>query len=142
VEEFVTARLLRDAQVLPIWEGTTNICVLDALRAIGREEAGSALLGAVRARLASVRHARLLPLRAATERALAGVVGELEAMAAEPGGLGGEAAQHRARRFCDRLVSVYQITHALAEAERLEGSRAGGRDALIAERLLVGRLAA
>jgi Acyl-CoA dehydrogenase, C-terminal domain len=28
---------LRDAQVLPIWEGTTNVLSLDALRAIARE---------------------------------------------------------------------------------------------------------
>jgi alkylation response protein AidB-like acyl-CoA dehydrogenase len=29
---------LRDAQVLPIWEGTTNVLSLDALRAIARED--------------------------------------------------------------------------------------------------------
>ncbi|HSL81492.1 MAG TPA: acyl-CoA dehydrogenase family protein [Thermoanaerobaculia bacterium] len=29
--------LLRDAQVLPIWEGTTNVLSLDTLRAIGRD---------------------------------------------------------------------------------------------------------
>ena len=31
-EEYVTARLLRDAQVLPIWEGTANIQALELLR--------------------------------------------------------------------------------------------------------------
>jgi acyl-CoA dehydrogenase len=33
IEDWPMPRLLRDAQVLPIWEGTTNILVLDALRA-------------------------------------------------------------------------------------------------------------
>jgi hypothetical protein len=36
-------RLLRDAQVLPIWEGTTNVLSLDALRALGRTDALAAL---------------------------------------------------------------------------------------------------
>ena len=34
-------RLLRDAQVLPIWEGTTNVLALDALRAVARDDAGT-----------------------------------------------------------------------------------------------------
>jgi alkylation response protein AidB-like acyl-CoA dehydrogenase len=37
IEESPMPRLLRDAQVLPIWEGTTNILVLDTLRAVNKE---------------------------------------------------------------------------------------------------------
>jgi acyl-CoA dehydrogenase len=51
IEEFVTARLLRDAQVLPIWEGTTNILVLDAIRAISKEQAHEPVFAAIRSRL-------------------------------------------------------------------------------------------
>jgi alkylation response protein AidB-like acyl-CoA dehydrogenase len=36
VEDTGIPRLLRDAQVLPIWEGTTNVLSLDLLRAAGR----------------------------------------------------------------------------------------------------------
>ncbi|MEO1269265.1 MAG: acyl-CoA dehydrogenase family protein, partial [Myxococcota bacterium] len=39
IEDTDIPRLLRDAQVLPIWEGTTNVLSLDALRAIDRENA-------------------------------------------------------------------------------------------------------
>jgi acyl-CoA dehydrogenase len=35
VEDTGIPRLLRDAQVLPIWEGTTNVLSLDVLRALG-----------------------------------------------------------------------------------------------------------
>ncbi len=35
--------LLRDAQVLPVWEGTTNILYLDALRWIVKEQAHRAV---------------------------------------------------------------------------------------------------
>jgi alkylation response protein AidB-like acyl-CoA dehydrogenase len=43
IEESVTARFFRDAQVLPVWEGTTNILYLDALRWIVKERAHRAL---------------------------------------------------------------------------------------------------
>lgn len=39
VEDTGMPRLLRDAQVLSIWEGTTNVLSLDTLRAIEREKA-------------------------------------------------------------------------------------------------------
>jgi alkylation response protein AidB-like acyl-CoA dehydrogenase len=39
IEETGLPRLLRDAQVLPLWEGTTNVLSLDALRAIARQDA-------------------------------------------------------------------------------------------------------
>jgi len=42
VEESILPRLLRDVQVLPIWEGTTNILTLDTLRAVEREGAHEA----------------------------------------------------------------------------------------------------
>src|SRR4029079_16805037 len=46
IEEFATARLLRDAHLGSIWEGTGNIVALDALkRAVGRHGAESALAG-------------------------------------------------------------------------------------------------
>lgn len=43
IEDWPIARVLRDAQVLPIWEGTTNILVLDAFRAV-KKDAGHEML--------------------------------------------------------------------------------------------------
>ncbi|MDH4249190.1 MAG: acyl-CoA dehydrogenase family protein, partial [Deltaproteobacteria bacterium] len=37
IEESLLPRLLRDSQVLPIWEGTTNILALDTLRVVEKE---------------------------------------------------------------------------------------------------------
>jgi alkylation response protein AidB-like acyl-CoA dehydrogenase len=37
VEDTGLPRLLRDAQVLPIWEGTTNVLAVDVVRALARE---------------------------------------------------------------------------------------------------------
>jgi acyl-CoA dehydrogenase len=54
VEDTGLPRLLRDAQVLPIWEGTTNVLSLDLLRAQQREGAFGAVLEDLRARAAAV----------------------------------------------------------------------------------------
>lgn len=55
VEEFVNARLLRDAHLGSIWEGTGNIVALDALtRAVGRHGAEAALLAELHAKLDDV----------------------------------------------------------------------------------------
>jgi alkylation response protein AidB-like acyl-CoA dehydrogenase len=43
VEDTGLPRILADAQVLPIWEGTTNVLSLDALRALGKGGALEAL---------------------------------------------------------------------------------------------------
>ena len=52
VEEFACARLLRDAHLGSIWEGTGNIVAIDALqRAIGRHGADAALLAELHARI-------------------------------------------------------------------------------------------
>jgi hypothetical protein len=42
LEDGIVPRLLRDVQVLPIWEGTTNILTLDLGRALVRERAHEA----------------------------------------------------------------------------------------------------
>src|SRR6202522_140751 len=52
IEEFATARLLRDAHLGSIWEGTGNIVAIDALtRAVGRHSADAALVADLHARI-------------------------------------------------------------------------------------------
>src|SRR5438552_9951638 len=48
VDDSPLPRLLRDAQVLPIWEGTTNIMILDALRVARKERGYEILLSRIR----------------------------------------------------------------------------------------------
>ncbi len=74
IEEFATARLLRDAHLGSIWEGTGNIVALDALkRAVGRHGADAALAADLHARLddsANVPQAWRSRLRDLTDRAI------------------------------------------------------------------------
>jgi acyl-CoA dehydrogenase len=74
IEEFAPARLLRDAHLGSIWEGTGNIVALDALkRAVGRHGADAALAADLHARLddsANVPQAWRDRLRDLTDRAI------------------------------------------------------------------------
>src|SRR4249920_1450021 len=74
IEEFATARLLRDAHLGSIWEGTGNIVAIDALtRAVGRHGADAALAADLHARLddsANVPQAWRNRLRELTDRAI------------------------------------------------------------------------
>lgn len=74
IEEFATARLLRDAHLGSIWEGTGNIVAIDALtRAVGRHGADAALAADLHARLddsANVPQAWRNRLRELTDRAV------------------------------------------------------------------------
>ena len=55
IEEFATPRLLRDAHLGSIWEGTGNIVALDALtRAVGRHGADTALAADLHARISDM----------------------------------------------------------------------------------------
>ena len=65
VEDTGIPVLLRDAQVLSIWEGTTNVLALDALRTLHEPEAMAVLSAEIARRCAAVHDARLAePVRA------------------------------------------------------------------------------
>jgi alkylation response protein AidB-like acyl-CoA dehydrogenase len=67
VEDTGLPALLRDAQVLPIWEGTTNVLALDTLRALADTATVAAVSGEVEARCAAA-HDEALAAPAATAR--------------------------------------------------------------------------
>jgi hypothetical protein len=74
IEEFATSRLLRDAHLGSIWEGTGNIVAIDALkRAVGRHGAEAALAADLHTRLddsGNVPQAWRSRLRDLTDRAV------------------------------------------------------------------------
>ena len=66
VEDTGLPRILADAQVLPIWEGTTNVLSLDTLRALAKGGALDAIRAEVEACTKSATDARLArPVEAA-----------------------------------------------------------------------------
>jgi alkylation response protein AidB-like acyl-CoA dehydrogenase len=110
VEDTGLPRLLRDCQVLSIWEGTTNVLSLDVLRVLENPEAFQIYVADVQGRVAKIRGGVLEPIAAEISEALAGVGTWLLATAGDH-----EALQRGARRLAYNLARTY-ILVLLAEA--------------------------
>jgi acyl-CoA dehydrogenase len=113
IEECVTARFFRDAQVLPVWEGTTNILYLDALRWIAKEQAHHAVCARIE-RLGGVATAPRMHMDS---------IGMLPA----------HEQPVMAKRLCDALWRAYLVTRLQATTSpRLAAvaARLAGRPAL------------
>ncbi|HVY05687.1 MAG TPA: acyl-CoA dehydrogenase family protein, partial [Burkholderiales bacterium] len=96
VEDTGLPALLRDAQVFPIWEGTTNVLSLDVLRTLQSGAAVSALQVEVETLVSGVRDLRLLECAKSAQAALL----RAQAWIAKAAGVDAEAG---ARRFAMTL---------------------------------------
>ena len=113
VEEFVTNRLLRDAQVLPIWEGTENILSLDVLRALERERAHEPFVAAVDEMLSGVTH----PALADEVDTVESEFQELTAAMATLAGEDREYAELSAKRLSHYIFDVFTAALLLEQAQ-------------------------
>ncbi|MBW3619607.1 MAG: acyl-CoA dehydrogenase family protein [Actinobacteria bacterium] len=123
--------LLRDAQVLPIWEGTTNVLSLDTLRALQRDDTLSAYTGEVRRAAALASDARLAVVARDAVRA----VEHAEAWLA--GGMTGpgiDAVQHGARRFAMTLGRALQAALLCVQAQHDLDRHGDARGVAVARR--------
>ncbi|MBT2679846.1 acyl-CoA dehydrogenase family protein [Bacillus sp. ISL-35] len=68
IEDFVTPRLLRDAQVLTVWEGTANILGLEVLRLMEKFNAGELFLQEMNERIAGMNGEHVDQVRDGIER--------------------------------------------------------------------------
>jgi acyl-CoA dehydrogenase len=134
IEEFATARLLRDAHLGSIWEGTGNIVALDALkRAVGRHGAESALAADLHARLddsASVPPAWRDRLRGLTDRSV-GFAREVAARTEN---------EAEARRATSLLYHVASAVALAWEGARIHEMRGDARRLLLSRLVLDHRL--
>jgi len=135
IEEFATARLLRDAHLGSIWEGTGNIVALDALRrAVGRHGAESALAADLHVRLddaAKAPQAWRDRLRELTDRAVA-FAREVAAKSEH------EADARRATSLLYHVASAVVLTW---EAARIFQMRGDARRMLLARLVVDHRVA-
>jgi acyl-CoA dehydrogenase len=130
VEDTGLPRLLADAQVLPIWEGTTNVLSLDTLRALGKGGALEAVAADATAHLGQARDPGLLPAVTAARRAL-------EHAAAWAAGARLDAArlESGARRLALTLGRTLELSYLVAHAQWCLDHGRGGRAAAAARRL-------
>jgi alkylation response protein AidB-like acyl-CoA dehydrogenase len=102
VEDSGVPMLLRDAQVLPIWEGTTNVLALDAVRAARRDDALDALQREAGFVLQGLREPDLVRISARVEQAIEQAQRWLGEVAEDP-----SALQAGARRFALTLGRAF-----------------------------------
>jgi acyl-CoA dehydrogenase len=134
IEEFATPRLLRDAHLGSIWEGTGNIVAIDTLkRAVGRHGADAALAADLHARLdesANVPQAWRDRLRDLTDRAI-GFAREVA------GRIEHEADARRATSALYHVASAVALTW---EGGRIHEMRGDARRLLLARMVIEHRL--
>lgn len=121
VEDTGLPQLLRDAQVLPIWEGTTNVLSLDVLRVLAR--GGS--LDPIRTEIARATEAAPASLAEAA-RAARAAFDHAESWAISTLSKGPAALEAGARRFAltlGRSLSLALLVHEATLAERAGDAR-------------------
>jgi acyl-CoA dehydrogenase len=122
--------LLRDAQVLPIWEGTTNVLSLDTLRALQREDALPALQAELRRAAETTSHPDLASIgKLAIDAGDHAAVWITRAMEA-----GQAAVEHGARRFALTLGRAMQAALLAAQAQHDLDVHGDGRALAVAQR--------
>lgn len=134
--DYVTPRLLRDAQVLTIWEGPANIQALELLRLLGNRHPGYEAFGARMQAILEAAPAALAGLAAAVGRAFEDcceAVAFLQGDQAE--------AQRHARRLLALMADCLAAGLLLEEAS-LSLAVGDGRKALVARLFVEQRLAA
>ncbi len=114
VEDTGLPRLLRDCQVLSIWEGTTNVLSLDVLRVLENPEAFQVYAADVRARLDKTQGALLDPFSTQIKEELKGIGSWLKAAAGDR-----ETLERGGRKLAFNLARIYVA--ALLEEACAEG---------------------
>jgi alkylation response protein AidB-like acyl-CoA dehydrogenase len=130
VEDTSLPRLLADAQVLPIWEGTTNVLSLDALRALAGEGAFEALAGEVERACRAVRDEGL---KACAVEATAAIDRAEKWLGPRLGD--GAEVEAGARRFAMTLGRALELALSTAHAQWCLDTGRGPRAAAAARRL-------
>lgn len=126
---FGTPRLYRDAQVNPIWEGTSNICALDLWRAVSKQRGHEPVLDACEQLVAGL---QTEAARRLGEAALAGgkdVREAVDGLADQP-----KARQdQQVRRLADLVGDVVALAALAQETDTDVQRRGDHRRALLAE---------
>ena len=121
VEDTGLPRLLRDAQVLSIWEGTTNVLSLDVLRAIEKADALRPFLDYVRGQLETVR----LPIASESVGKVQDSLLVIERFAQRAPVEGRDFQERHARSFA---CAIARTTSAMLLLQHAHWANTGARD--------------
>ncbi|MDN3451536.1 acyl-CoA dehydrogenase family protein [Planococcus sp. APC 3906] len=114
IEDFVTPRLLRDAQVLTVWEGTANILGLELIRLVNKFSAHTVFVRHIKARLEKLQPTNDVKL---LQEKMAKLHEELNLFA------GSDAALQSfdAKKLMQKMAQLFENTVALEWSEKHGG---------------------
>ncbi|AEH47622.1 acyl-CoA dehydrogenase family protein [Parageobacillus thermoglucosidasius] len=125
IEDFVTPRLLRDAQVLTVWEGTANILGLEVLRLMRKYRVHEQFIAKMAEALSSLSD-DVEPLASPVKQGLHELAEALKRLDGQPE----EVQTFHAKKIANRLCDIYLSVVALERAQENE------RNCLIAQLFL------
>lgn len=128
VEEWVNARLLRDAHLGSIWEGSENVVALDVARAAVRSRAHDALFRDLEQKLDTLSDPEVLRISQVVRMRMMEVASRFEAL------LAGDSDIREARMaaMCERLAALVCTVLMLSEADAQASAGLDYRKLLVA----------
>ncbi|MDM5246351.1 acyl-CoA dehydrogenase family protein [Lysinibacillus sp. G4S2] len=114
IEDFVTPRLLRDAQVLTVWEGTANILALELIRLVDKFQAHELFVRVMEERLEKLADSPLLQI---VEEQLA----KLDLTLRTFSGLDEATKTFEAKKVAEKMAHVYESVVAIEWAHKFGG---------------------
>lgn len=111
IEDFVTPRLLRDAQVLTVWEGTANILGLEVLRLIHKFNVENLFADFIEKRFAGIKQDELTPWKETIHTALMSLLEQIEKVKQMPGDL----QTFYCKKIGKKITDLYESTVAIEQ---------------------------
>ncbi|AHN20470.1 MULTISPECIES: acyl-CoA dehydrogenase family protein [Lysinibacillus] len=114
IEDFVTPRLLRDAQVLTVWEGTANILALELIRLVDKYFAHELFVRVMHERLTKLANGSLVQI---VEEQLAKLEGTLQIFSC----LDEATKSYEAKGVAEKMAHLYESVVAVEWAAKFGG---------------------
>ena len=138
IVDFPVERLMRDAKITTIYEGTNNMMVLDIQRSIAKESTLEVLIEDIESHLQAVTNSSLIPFKDLVLQGVESIHDAREKIlkSEEPD----TAQQVEARRFAELLIRVYEAGLMLEEAQYLIDQENDWRKAVMAMKYITDQL--
>lgn len=114
IEDFVTPRLLRDAQVLTVWEGTANILALELIRLVDKFHVHEMFVRVMEERLEKLADNSLVEI-------IVGQLAKLDSTLQTFSRLDDATKTFEAKKVAEQMAHVYESVVAVEWAQRFGG---------------------
>ncbi|PFA67069.1 isovaleryl-CoA dehydrogenase [Bacillus sp. AFS015802] len=118
IEDFILPRLLRDAQVLTVWEGTANILGLEILRLMNKHQAHEYFLAQVKEELSRLPEGLMKLTPPISEG-----IEKLETLLELVVSANHDTQTYHAKRIAEMMVRIFESVMALKDAHTFGGER-------------------